>query len=189
MTDVHPERSRHFIALLAAQLAFGAVTDARACSAREPTPSASLGPHDFTTAPAQRRLWNEGDPGEPLFLELRVLDTCGEPVPGVRVRILHADQDGHHHPDRFRAHLDSDARGTVKIVTVYPGYAGGMARHIHFILAHPGYRELVTRLFFKNDPAAGDGVADALTIPLEEVRHDGSRRWAGGYEFVLAPAR
>jgi protocatechuate 3,4-dioxygenase beta subunit len=175
--------------LMATLLAYAHAGDAHACSAREPTPTASLGPHDFSTAPAERRLWKEGDPGEPLFLDLRVLDTCGEPIPGVRVRLLHADQDGLHHPRRFRAHLDSDARGAVKVVTVYPGYAGGMARHIHFVLTHPGYRELVTRLFFKNDPAAQEDVPDALTIPLEEVRHGDQPRWAGGYEFVLAPAR
>jgi protocatechuate 3,4-dioxygenase beta subunit len=189
MTRTRTRRAWPIIALLAPLLAVGAVADTHACTAREPTPAASLGPHDFSTAPAQRRLWKEGDPGEPLFLALRVLDTCGEPIAGVRVRLLHADQDGLHHPDRFRAHLDSDDQGAVKVVTVYPGYAGGMARHIHFVLTHPGYRELVTRLFFKNDPAAQGGVPDALTIPLEEVHHDGTRRWAGGYEFVLAPAR
>ena len=180
-------RIRSVPALIAlSQLA--TASPALACIERTPTPHAWLGPHDFSSAPAERELWRKGDPGEPLVLTLRVLDTCGEPVPGARVHLLHADQDGEHRPGRYRALLDADARGTVDLITVYPGYAGDLARHVHFIVTHPGYRDLVTRLYFKNDPAAQGGDADALAMVVEEVRRGDETRWVGGYEFVLEKA-
>jgi catechol 1,2-dioxygenase len=155
-----------------------------ACDKREPTPQTSLGPHDFSATPADTRLWREGDDGEPLFLRARVLDTCGKPIAGARVQILHANQDGLHEPDRWRATLSSNDRGAFKLVTVYPGYAGGMARHIHFIISHPDHQQLVTRLFFKNDPAVDYGIEDLV---LEEIQRGEQRGWIAGYEFVLPP--
>ncbi len=168
-------------------LALAVAFPADACDRREPTRETWPGPHDFSTAPADNELWREGDPGEPLILNLRVLDTCGEPVPGAHVRILHADQDGEHHHDRFRAHLQSDARGVLNVLTVYPGYAGSIARHIHFIVEHPGHRQLVTRLFFKNDPAVDAHELEDLAMVLDRTEYQGKVRWIAGYEFVLQP--
>ena len=42
------------------------------------------------------------DPGEPLFLKARILNTCGQPVEGAEVQVLHANHDGEHEPDKFR---------------------------------------------------------------------------------------
>jgi protocatechuate 3,4-dioxygenase beta subunit len=162
---------------------------AAACNLREPTRQTGPGPHDFSSAPAERALWREGDAGEPLALRLRVIDTCGTPVEDALLRILHADQEGHHHADRWRAHLRSDARGEISLTTVFPGFTGGIPRHIHFIVTHPGHHDLETRLFFRNDPLlAGQGVDDIAMI-LEEFHGAGERRWIGGFEFVLAPRR
>lgn len=157
-----------------------------ACDKREPTSDTGPGPHDYSGAPAESKLWREGDAGEALLLHARVLDTCAKPVAGARVQILHANQDGIHEPERWRADLISNERGEFKLVTVYPGYAGSIARHIHFIITHPNHRQLVTRLFFKNDPAVSADIED-LAIVLEEIRRDEARVWVGGFEFVLAP--
>lgn len=173
-------------AALLAALVLGVQPVSFACSKRDPTPPTSRGPHDFSSAPNETNLWREGDGGEPLVLHARVLDTCSNPVTGARIRILHANQHGDHEPDRWRSHVDSDDRGEFKIVTVFPGYAGSLPRHIHFIITHPDHRQLVTRLFFKNDPAIDDGIED-LAIVLEEVQRGEKRGWIGGYEFVLAP--
>lgn len=170
---------------LSAALILSVHANAFACDARLPTPGMSPGPHDYSYASEGSDLWQEGDEGEPLFLRARVLDTCGKPVAGARIQILHANQDGDHEPERWRARLSSDDRGEFKVTTVYPGYAGSIARHIHFIVSHPGYEELVTRLFFKNDPATGLDLED-LTVVLDEVRRGDVRGWVGGYEFVLA---
>lgn len=157
-----------------------------ACNEREPTPELGPGPHDYSGAPAESNLWREGDAGEPLRLRARVLDTCGRPVSGARIRMLHANQDGHHEPDRWRADLRSGERGEVEVLTVYPGYAGSLPRHIHFIITHPDHRQLVTRLFFKNDPAVEHGIED-LALVVEEVRRGEKKAWIAGFEFVLRP--
>ena len=171
---------------LSATLALGVQPLSHACNPRLPTPETSPGPHDYSFAPARNDLWREGDEGEPLLLHARVLDTCARPVAGARVQILHANQDGDREPNRWRALLSADDRGEFKVVTVFPGYAGSIARHIHFVVTHPDHRPLVTRLFFKNDPAVDQSIED-LTVVLDEVRRGQVRGWTGGYEFVLPP--
>lgn len=167
-------------------LGLGIQSLAYACTPRAPTDVMSPGPHDYSYAPATSTLWRKGDPGEPLVLHIRVLDTCSKPLAGARVQVLHADQDGDHYPDRWRAVLTSNERGELKLLTVFPGYAGDIPRHIHFIVSHPGHGELVTRLFFRNDPTADESIEDN-TVVLDEIRQGKVNGWIGGYEFVLAP--
>ena len=68
------------LAFLAAFFTLDVQTPAHSCVKRDPTPQTSPGPHDFSVAPAETKLWRKGDDGEPLFLRARVLNTCGEPV-------------------------------------------------------------------------------------------------------------
>ena len=171
--------------LLSALLAAAMTLPALACEPRVPTPAASSGPHDFSHPGHETRLWREGDAGEPLYLRLRVLDQCGEPLKGATMQLLHANHEGVHEAGRWRTVLDADALGEAQVVTVYPGYAGGLARHIHFIVDHPDHPQLVTRLFFRNDPSAGERV-QPLSVILEEVERNGQRGWATGFEFVLS---
>ena len=159
---------------------------AHACDKREPTPEMSRGPHDYSAGVRDSTLWQEGDEGEPLFIRARVLDACGKPVTGARIRIVHANFYGDHEPDRWRADLTSDDRGSFNLVTVFPGYTGGLPRHMHFIIDHPDHRQLVTRLFFKNDPSVDHSIED-LAMVLEEVEREQGKGWLAGYEFVLAP--
>ncbi len=163
-----------------------AQSPAFACESRQPTAATSPGPHDFSAGSNDPRLWREGDDGEALFLRARVVDTCGEPVVGARVRIVHANTHGGHEADRWRADLTTDERGSFRLVTVFPGYTGGLPRHIHFVIDHPRHPQLVTRLFFRNDPSIDHGVED-LAMVLEEVNRDAGRSWLATYEFVLAP--
>lgn len=161
---------------------------AQDCVEREPTRQTGPGPHDFTAGVPDSKLWREGDEGEPLFFRARILDMCSAPVVGARIRIVHANASGGHEFDRWRAELTSDEQGVFNLVTVFPGYTGGIPRHIHFVIDHPEHGELVTRLFFRNDPAIDHGIED-LAMVLDEVeRDDGSRAWLASYEFVL-PSR
>ncbi|MDH3714102.1 MAG: hypothetical protein OET44_09680 [Gammaproteobacteria bacterium] len=167
-------------------LLLGVQSSALACEQREPTRETNPGPHDYSVGSMYPELWQEGDGGEPLFLRARVLDTCGKPVAGARVQMLHANSLGDHEPDRWRAHLKSDERGAFKVLTVFPGYTGGIARHIHFIITHDDHPQLVTRLFFKNDPGLDHGIED-LAMVLEEVPRGDEKVWVASYEFVLSP--
>ena len=155
-----------------------------ACDKLKPTRSYIPGPHDYTISSADTMLWREGDIGERLFLTLRVVDTCANAVRDARVRVLHADANGNHASDRWR--VDAVAQdGQLRVSTIVPGYAGDIPRHIHFVINHPGYAELVTRLYFRDDAAlAGE---DDLALLLEEVERDGKRGWISGFQFVLKP--
>ena len=160
------------------------VPPATACAERKPTQETGHGPHDYSFLSQSPTLWKAGDPGEPLFLKARILNTCGQPVEGAEVQVLHANHDGEHEPDKFRGVYRSDKRGQIKFVTVFPGYTGGLPRHIHFIIRHPKHPELVTRLFFKNDPDVDNRIED-LAMVLEEVHRGGQRGWISGFEFIL----
>jgi|GEM_PF-3376303 len=157
-----------------------------ACDERTPTRATGMGPHYVEHVGAETKLWKEDEIGEPIFLRSRIVDTCGKALPGARVQLWHANQDGEHSDHRWRADLLTDEQGTFKITTVMPGYAGGLPKHIHFIITHAGHEELITRLFFRNDPYIDNAEVNDLAIRLDEVERDGRRGWVAGYEFVLA---
>jgi len=159
-----------------------------ACTNREPTRAVGFSPHWHydSNAPSSTELWREGDPGEPLFLRGRVLDTCGKAVAGARVQLWHADKDGTHADDRWRTDFRVADDGSFKLKTVLPGYAGGLPRHIHIVVSHGGHQELVTRLFFRDDEYLAASDQD-LALLLEEIQRDSGRGWVTGFEFVLKP--
>ncbi len=184
MTTLKPVYSSLPIALVISVLLFG---DIRACDRREPTRATGMGPHYVEQVGDETQLWRNGEAGEPVVLRSRVLDTCGVPIAGARVQLWHANQDGDHAHDRWRTDIRANDQGTFDVTTVMPGYAGGLARHIHFIVSHPDHEELVTRVFFKNDPYIEELDVDDLALRLEQVERDGQRGWITGYEFVLQP--
>lgn len=132
-----------------------------------------------------------GAPGQPCWVQGRVTDVAGNPVPGARVEVWEADEDGFYDvqygDERVagRAHLFTDDDGRYRFwgltPTPYPiphdGPVGRMlaavnrspvrAAHLHFMVTAPGLRTLVTHIFVEGDPqlAAGDsvfGVKDSL---------------------------
>ncbi|MFL4479704.1 dioxygenase [Paeniglutamicibacter sp. ORCA_105] len=116
-----------------------------------------------------------GAPGEPCWVEGSVRDTEGNPVPGARIEVWEADEDGFYDvqytDDRVsgRAHLFSDSNGNYSFwgltPTPYPiphdGPVGKMlesvgrspmrASHLHFMVTAPGLRSLVTHIFVEDD--------------------------------------
>lgn len=116
-----------------------------------------------------------GAAGEPCWVEGTVTDTVGKPVPGARIEVWEADEDGFYDTqygdDRVaaRAHLFSDAEGRYRFwgltPTPYPiphdGPVGGLlaasgrspmrAPHLHFMVTAPGLRTLVTHIFVRGD--------------------------------------
>ena len=152
--------------------------------AREPTPISGIGVWYQPGAPASESLWRAGDPGQRLLLRARVLGSDGSPVMGALVELWHADANGVVHPDRYRSALFTDPGGRIKVSTVYPGYIWG-PRHIHVVVTHPDHQRLVTRLFFKRDPALADSDRPDLAVLLEDGRHDEKPALFGDIELVL----
>lgn len=122
--------------------------------------------------------------GQPCWVEGTVTDAEGRPVPGARIEVWEADEDGFYdvqytdHRVAGRAHLYSDEEGRYAFwgltPTPYPiphdGPVGRMleatgrspvrASHLHFMVTAERLRTLVTHIFVEGDPQIdiGDSV-------------------------------
>jgi protocatechuate 3,4-dioxygenase beta subunit len=132
-----------------------------------------------------------GAPGQPCWVEGTVTDTDGNPVPGARIEVWEADDEGFYDVQYTdgrvagRAHLFADDQGRYSFwgltPTPYPiphdGPVGRMlevvgrspvrAAHLHFMVTAENLRTLVTHIFVTGDPQLeiGDsvfGVKDSL---------------------------
>lgn len=116
-----------------------------------------------------------GATGQPCWVEGTVTDTDGNPIPGARIEVWEADEDGfydvQYDDNRVagRAHLYSDENGNYSFwgltPTPYPiphdGPVGKMleatgrspmrASHLHFMVTAPEKRTLVTHIFVTGD--------------------------------------
>src|SRR5882757_2886282 len=113
---------------------------------------------------------------EPLVMSGRVVDPEGQPVAGALIEVwqtapnqLYDVQDRDQPQGHLRASFRSDAAGLYRFQTILPvsypipddGPAGqllaAMGRHpfrpahVHFMISAPGFRTLVTHLFFEGD--------------------------------------
>ena len=122
---------------------------------RHPTPQEVLGPFYRKGAPDQKNLRRPGDPGFPLSVVGRVINTKGQLIEGARVELWHADHHGRYDTQgyAYRAKLAPDAKGTYAVDTVLPGhYADRPAQHIHYLITAPGHKTLITQAYFATDP-------------------------------------
>ena len=119
-----------------------------------------------------------GVAGEPMFVQARVTDLAGKPVPGARVDVWHADGEGFYdsqkpgyevHGPSLRARFATDADGRLFFRTILPcsypipvdGPVGELIgasnrhpmrpAHIHFLVEAPGLDALITHVFIEGD--------------------------------------
>ena len=140
-----------------------------------PTKETDIGIYYAPGAPESRNLWQESDPGEKLLLRGRVLTTGGAPVSGAQVELWHADGNGQVHPDRYRTRLRTGPNGEFGVTTALPGYipdAPGVwgARHIHVVVTHPGYSQLISLILFEGDPNLAGLSYPELAVFVEQGR-------------------
>ena len=138
-----------------------------------------------------------GAAGEPCFVEgtIRVVD--GEPIPGARIEVWEADEDGFYDvqfgDDRLaaRAHLFADENGGYNFWGLFPtpypiphdGPVGQMlaaanrspvrASHLHFMVTATGYRTLVKHIFVQGDEqlTIGDSVFGVKASLIKDFAH------------------
>ncbi|WP_308163411.1 maleylacetate reductase and hydroxyquinol 1,2-dioxygenase domain-containing protein [Nocardia alni] len=143
------------------------------------TASAVLGPF-YVPGPPEREQGSDisgGLPGTPLWVDVRVTDVGGDPVADAMVDVWQANQDGFYDlqlPDLdgpvLRARFRTDGQGRLRFWTILPsaypipvdGPVGEMieatgrhpwrAPHLHFLIAEPGFRQLITQLFVAGGP-------------------------------------
>ncbi|MEM7406606.1 MAG: hypothetical protein AAF458_15015 [Pseudomonadota bacterium] len=145
------------------------------------------GPWYIPGAPNIQNHWKPGSSEVPLGLRGRVLRTDGAPVASALVEYWHTNGAGDYPP--LRGSVATRRDGSFVIRTVYPGHNQGYrARHIHFVISHPSQRQLITRIYFKNDSRFAEADWPELAILLEEARADGQFRLFGNVTFVLREA-
>jgi catechol 1,2-dioxygenase len=138
-------------------------------------------------------------PGEPLFVNGRVVDVNGRPVVGAEVDVWHAspvglyeNQDPEQAEMNLRGKFTTDENGrfwfrTVKMVG-YPiptnGVVGRLLKaqgrhpyrpaHLHALIFKEGFKTLISQVFDPTDPHIADDVQFGVTEALmgDFVRHD-----------------
>lgn len=168
----------------------------------EPTPSDVTGPFFRSGAPSRTTLVGPNEPGERLEITGQVLAPgCQTALAGAVIDVWQADAQGRYDTTsedyRLRALLMTDAEGRFAFTSVRPGNypdAGGMRpAHIHFTVSRPGYRTLITQLYFRGDPFLSPndscGVCssdeDDLIIELVSEERGGTPWWTGHFRVVL----
>jgi hydroxyquinol 1,2-dioxygenase len=138
----------------------------------------------------------QGAPGEPCWVQGRVTDTEGSPIAGAEIEVWEADEDGRYDVQyddgrvAGRAAMTAEDDGRFGFWSVKPaaypipqdGPVGGLLHaaqrspirpaHIHFMVAAPGYRTLVTHVFAAGEPHLSDdavfGVKQSLVEEFQE---------------------
>lgn len=121
-----------------------------------PTPPNELGPFYKRRAPRTSALAPEGAPGVPLTVEGVVLDTRGERLDGAILELWHASSAGLYDNEGYlyRGIVEAGSKGAYEFRSVLPGhYVGRVCQHVHYKVAAPGHKPLVTQLYFATDPA------------------------------------
>jgi protocatechuate 3,4-dioxygenase beta subunit len=124
-------------------------------AARKPTPPEVLGPFFKKGAPNNKDMRVAGEPGMPLLVSGKIMDTRGNAVPGARIDLWHADHKGIYdvHGYRYRTKLAIDSGTDYQVGSIMPGhYPDRPAQHIHYLITAPGCKPLVTQLYFATDP-------------------------------------
>lgn len=123
--------------------------------ANKPTPAEVLGPFFKKGAPDTKVLRIAGEPGFPLRIAGKVVNTRGEVLEGALVDVWQTDHQGKYDLAgyRYRAKLSVDAKGVYAVETIMPGhYSDRPAQHVHYMITAPGHKTLVTQLYFATDP-------------------------------------
>lgn len=158
--------------------ALAAAWQAKETSRLAPTPAAELGPFYKRLAPSNSAMRAPGDPGMPLVVTGQVFSSRGELIPSAIVEIWQTNHEGLYDLDgyHYRTKLTTPADGKYEFSSVMPGhYPARVCQHIHYAVTAPGYRPLVTQLYFATDPVFdGDPdknfVRDPLITSRELVR-------------------
>jgi len=163
----------------------------------EGTHTSLLGPFYREASPplaAGTQIASNAEPSTEIVLYGRVTDVNGKPLGGATVSVWQTSASGlydiQENPQGmdYRGVFTTDAKGLFVLRTVKPlGYSipmdgpvGQMVRlqrrhgmrpaHIHFLVGAPGYRELVTALYLREDPHLADdvvfGSSDDLAVDI-----------------------
>ena len=164
-----------------------------------------LGPYHRPGAPYRAKITPPLEPGTVLLITGRVwgLDTR-RPLANTVIDIWQANAEGRYDNDDprnppaanvflNRARLVTDETGAYEYETIHPGaYQIGpnawRPPHIHYLVRQPGYRELITQLYFRGDPHQREDqfIRPSLVIDLREQRTARGTFKIGTFDIILA---
>ena len=183
------------------------------------TPRTIEGPLYVAGAPmteGEARMDDGTDPGTPMYLHGRVVDSHGKPVAGAIVDVWHAntkgfyshfDPTGEQQPFNMRRTIVTDAQGRYQFQSIVPvGYGcppdgptqallnqlgrhGNRPAHIHFFVTAEGHRKLTTQINIDGDPLVNDDFAYATReglVPALVERTDAASIQANGLNGPFA---
>jgi protocatechuate 3,4-dioxygenase beta subunit len=174
--------------LLFAGLAYLAVPALAQCRR---TPADALGPFYVPMSGLQPDLCQrDRGPGVVVSGRISGFPEC-RPIAGALVEVWHADQYGDYSrigDSRFddlaclrRGNVRSGEGGTYSFRTVAPGTNFGRPKHIHFRVSAPGFRTLVTQMYF----APQEGIEPALVA--KPAKSSANAATAFEFDIALAP--
>jgi catechol 1,2-dioxygenase len=118
-----------------------------------------LGPYYKAGAPLGENIIPAGVETPPLIIEGKVFGGCKVMLADAVVEIWNADANGAYDASEkflFRGRYRTLTDGIYRFKTIIPGrYLNGSTyrpSHIHFRITAPGHRELVSQVYFKEDP-------------------------------------
>ena len=126
----------------------------------------ALGPFWVKGTSEVLNLNTKGSPGRPLLITGTVYSGEGRttPVAGAKIDLWHADDAGAYHPNgggkidqypaesiNLRGFVLTDEDGRFAFRSIFPGYYGSRARHIHYKINAKGHKELITQNYFEGD--------------------------------------
>lgn len=161
------------------------------------TPDDSLGPFYRKGAPRKEKLSEPNDTGTPLLVSGKIVNTDGEALSNATVEVFHTDNSGNYDMQgfHFRGQVAARSGGEYNFETIVPGQYGGRPRHIHYVVSAPGHRQLVTQLYFDDDPffggnpdknfAAGDTGGRQLIRPVTHLGEGKQKRAAVIFDLCL----
>ena len=89
----------------------------------------------------------------------------------------------------------TDENGYYEYETIHPGaYKIGpeawRPSHIHYLVRQPGYKDLVTQMYFKGDPhnKTDDFIKESLIIEVSKQKVGATAYEVGTFDIVLAAA-
>lgn len=122
-----------------------------------------LGPFYKAGAPFREDIVPTENTGAPLYVKGKVFSNCDSVLNNAVVEIWNANDSGEYDTSpefKFRGSYQTLADGAYSFRTIAPGryLNGGTFRpsHIHFRVTAPGHQELVSQIYFKDDPFIDD---------------------------------
>ena len=118
-----------------------------------------LGPFYKAGAPFREDIAPENSSGTPLLIEGKVFSGCDLLLENALVEIWNADAEGQYDTSSqylFRGQYETTSEGLYRFRSIIPGkYLNGAIyrpSHLHFRITAPGHQELVSQIYFKDDP-------------------------------------